>query len=239
MCRDFYKHYGGLRGITPAVMRSMYVELTGDTTESSATWLIDQLMHLYILGELPQTEINMRHMNSGCTAVYDLFFCKAKKVINDWIAKDDRRHSVAHLSKFISVCDLYENVKSRCSSEILIPSEEWLRLQFLPTDPTSSSAVHYTGCLNVKFAVQSRILCNEHEDDHYAACVFKYMQEMAVELWQLDPIFVCMDDKVKIPIMSLDVPPLQMSAIVCPWLCNTISLLQWIMTTQRGHSPHL
>ena len=39
-----------------------------------------------------------------------------------------------------------------------------------------------------------------HEDDHYAAAVFKYIRSMAVDLCHTSPSFACMDDKAKVPI---------------------------------------
>ena len=73
-------------------------------------------------------------------------------------------------------------MQSLCPPGTDFPSEEWLRLQFLPMDPLASSAVHYSGRLQVKFAVQSMVLRANHEDDHYAAAVFKYQRAMAVDL---------------------------------------------------------
>ena len=79
---------------------------------------------------------------------------------------------------------------------------ELLRLQFPQTNPCAASALHYAGCLQVKFAVQSRVLRPNHEDDHYASAAFKYMylRAMAVDLVCTKPVFACMDDKAKVPI---------------------------------------
>ena len=198
MRQEFYSKYGQLTGMTPAVMRAVYLELTGDaTTRGSAE--VDRRMQLYILGELPQISVDLRHMNSGRPEVYDAFYNVAAGVLQDWMAEDDRRHGVAHLSQFISIRDLHKSIVSKCPPGTSIPSEEWLRLQFLPVDPNAASAVHYTGRLEVKFAVQSRVLRADHEDSHYAAAVFRYQRDMAVDLQMTAPLFICMDDKAKIP----------------------------------------
>ena len=50
--------------------------------------------------------------------------------------------------------------------------------------------------------MQSRILRAQHEDDHWAAAVFKYLRSMA-DLQKssgTDVLFVCMDDKAEVPI---------------------------------------
>ena len=200
MRRDFYQKYGGLQGMSPVVLRSIYFDITGDATQMKASKAVDERMRLYLLGELPEVAVDLRHVNTGRPEVYNDFFALAEQVIQDWIAEDDRRHGVAHLSKFMSIRDLHEEVKQRCQPGTLIPSMEWLRLQFLPTNPRAASAIHYTGCLEVKFAVQSRVLLRNHEDDHYAAAVFKYLRAMAVDLVCTKPVFACMDDKAKIPI---------------------------------------
>lgn len=201
MRRDFYAQYGRLSGMSPAVMRAVYFDLTGDATASTGCSPdVDQRMRLYILGELPEIITDLRHMNSGRPQAYDQFFDVASHVLQDWLAEDDRRHGAMHLSKFISIPDFHRQVVCECPPGTKIPSQEWLRLQFLPVDPDAASAVHYTGKLEVKFAVQSRVLRAKHEDDHYAAAVFKYQRAMAVDLRNTQPVFVCMDDKAKIPI---------------------------------------
>uniref|UniRef100_U9UFF9 Uncharacterized protein n=2 Tax=Rhizophagus irregularis TaxID=588596 RepID=U9UFF9_RHIID len=41
---------------------------------------------------------------------------------------------------------------------INIPSIEWIRLQFWPTNPTSTRAMHYNGQFNIKYQIQARQL---------------------------------------------------------------------------------
>ena len=64
----------------------------------------------------------------------------------------------------ISVRDLREIIVKRLEIKynsslplnINIPCEEWIRLQFWPTNPTSAAAMHYTGRFNIKYQVQAR-----------------------------------------------------------------------------------
>ena len=54
--------------------------------------------------------------------------------------------------------------------------------------------MQHTGRLNIRFMVQTRQLQHEHVDGHYAAAVFRYMRELAVQLKnRCTP--VSMDDK--------------------------------------------
>ena len=66
----------------------------------------------------------------------------------------------------LSVCDLREIIIERLKilhndplpSTIHIPSEEWIRLQFCPTNATTTRSIQHTGRFNVKFKVQGRLL---------------------------------------------------------------------------------
>ncbi|EXX65881.1 hypothetical protein RirG_129110 [Rhizophagus irregularis DAOM 197198w] len=53
-------------------------------------------------------------------------------------------------------------------SIINISSIEWIRLQFWPTNPTSTRAMHYNGQFNIKYQIQARQL----RKAHYCACLF-------------------------------------------------------------------
>jgi hypothetical protein len=58
----------------------------------------------------------------------------------------------------ISIRDLCEIIIKRLnekliSESVLIPSKEWIRLQFQPTNLTTESAKQYTGRFNIKFMV--------------------------------------------------------------------------------------
>ncbi len=62
----------------------------------------------------------------------------------------------------------------------MIPSEEWLRLQFWTK--AAKVAMQYTGRLNVRYMVQKRKFRKNHGDEHYAAAQYRYMREYAVKL---------------------------------------------------------
>ena len=185
-------------------LRSVYQELTDDAAASQNPEM-DRRVQMYILGEIPEIQVDLRRLNSGRPAAYDEFFTKAMEVLADCQAEDSRRHGVAHMSKFLSIRDFHEQVKASCPVGTAIPSLEWLRLQLLLVDPRASSAIRYPGKLQVKKKVQSRILRASHEDGHYAAAVFKYLRSMAVDLRQ-HSLFLCMDDKAKVPVGEPDKP---------------------------------
>lgn len=150
--------------------------------------------------EDPDVVMDLRSLNTGQSARYDAFWEECDKFISEHSAVDDRRHgTVTHLSLAISIRDFIEQVKSRCSADILIPSAEWVRLQFWPKTPTAKAALHHTGRLKVKFQVQQRQFRREHVDSHYAACLYRYMREHAVSI-RTHSMFFCLDDKHKVKV---------------------------------------
>ena len=107
----------------------------------------------------------------------------------------------------ISIRELCENIIERLQakydeetfSTILIPSEEWIRLQFQPTNPTMERAKQYTGRFDIKFMVQARQLRKDHPDTHYCAALFRYLREFAI-LYRQHVSFICANDKYKVSI---------------------------------------
>lgn len=109
------------------------------------------------------------------------------------------------MAKAISVRDLVDQVKARCPEGTEIPSSEWTRLQFWPKTPAAKSSLHYAGQFRMKFMVQQRQWRHSHIDAHYAAAIFRYVQEYALELQEYCA-FVCLDDKHKLKVGELNCP---------------------------------
>ena len=104
-----------------------------------------------------------------------------------------------HLAKAISVRDLREQVTNRCRPDTPIPSEEYIRLQFLPARKNTKTAEQYTGKLEVRRMVQQRQWRKSHEDSHYCACIFRYMREYALMMRDVS-VLVCVDDKHRVKV---------------------------------------
>ena len=62
MRRDFYQKYGGLRGMSPIVLRFIYFDITGDATQMKASKAVDERMRLYPLEEVPE----VANISSSC-----------------------------------------------------------------------------------------------------------------------------------------------------------------------------
>ena len=152
----------------------------------------------------PSLIFDLRHLNPGRISRYEEFWEAAAQYIADVAetAVDDRRHDpVLHLATAMSTSHLLKEVKKRldvlAKSEVPCPSEQWLRLQFWPADPSRRSSLQYTGRLKIKYQVQARQIRKQHEDAHYCSALLKYLKEMAV-LYRSHTTFVSMDDKHKV-----------------------------------------
>lgn len=95
-------------------------------------------------------------------------------------------------------------------SSASIPSDEYVRLPFLPINKLAHSSVKFTGRFNIKFKVQRRSLRSNHEDSHYTATLFKYLKQFAVKFRDHTILLSC-DDKHNIqvgehhhPVAALD-----------------------------------
>jgi len=63
-----------------------------------------------------------------------------------------------HLSHAISVRDLINQVTKICSPDTLIPSKQWLRMQFSPNNEAVKVSEYYTGKFDIKYMVQAHQL---------------------------------------------------------------------------------
>eukprot|EP00117_Sycon_ciliatum_P050684 scpid23387/ scgid35748/ len=207
MRQNFTEMCSNITTISPIVRRYLYTCLSGDasTPETAVERDTEERMRLVVLGELPELAADLRHLSSGRPGGYDVFLAAAQDIIRDCTAEDKRRHGVAHMSHFLSQRDLHKQASDKCPEGTPIPSVAWLALQFHPKSSQASSALKYTGKLNVRYCIQSRQLRAAHEDDHYCLSLFKLQRAMAVELAEFSH-FVCLDDKAKIPIGEPDAP---------------------------------
>lgn len=151
--------------------------------------------------EDPDIIVDLRSLNGKDGTRFDVFWDHCKIFLNESVAVavDDRRHcQVTHLARAISIRDLVEQVMALCPEGTPIPSLEWVRLQFWPKTPSSSS-LHYTGRFKLKFVVQQRQWRRSHPDSHYAAAVFRYMREYSILLRGFC-LFISLDDKHKVKV---------------------------------------
>ena len=85
-----------------------------------------------------------------------------------------------HMPLTISVHHLQELIKKRLEetfpvSTPAIPSQEWICLQFSPSNPFTEKALRNTGCFSVKFGIQIRQLRKDHPDLQLRKCSSEVM----------------------------------------------------------------
>ena len=193
-----------------SVLRHLYKDLTSDCSASAnlAESEVDERVTALFELEEPSLVYDLRDHFSGRQSKFDTFWQKAKEYLEEDVgtAVDDRRHStVLHVAKAISVRDLRERVVERCPDGTPIPSDEWIRLQFAPVCVSSCTALRYTGRLQVRHRVQQRQWRKQHEDSHYAACIYRYEREYAVFMRD-HAVFLSIDDKHRVKIGEPDFP---------------------------------
>lgn len=89
--------------------------------------------------EDPDVVLDLRSLNPGRSenTKYDQFWEECDRFLADKTAVNDRRHgTTSRLAISISIRDFIEQVKHHCDSSVLIPSDEWVRLQFWPKTPS-------------------------------------------------------------------------------------------------------
>lgn len=135
----------------------------------------ERLCALFELEE-PDLLFDLRVTNPGNQSHrFSVFWDKAKEFLEEDIqtAVDDRRHStVVHIAKAISVRDFKQQVQERCPPNTPIPSNELVRLQFVPAHRSYWTVAKYTSFLQVKKKVQQRQWRMEHMHHAlFAICV--------------------------------------------------------------------
>ena len=199
MRKDFQTSYQNIAGVTipKHVLRSIYTTLTNDATGDQNPD-IDGRIRLSVLGSAPNLVVDLRHLNkvrSGDT--FKTFFEQLEKEVEDVTAADERRHNIEHVSKYLSVRDLIDEVSKKLPNGTPIPSEATVLLAFVPKNCHANVAKLYTGRINLRFKVQTRQLRSNHQDDHYCSALFKYLKEYAIKNIA-ECTMVCMDDKSKV-----------------------------------------
>lgn len=199
MRREFSNKYCNIAGtnIPPYVLRSLYAELTLDASADQNPAL-DTRARLALLGQDPDLVIDMRHLNKGRpNDTFNAFFEALEKEVQSLMAADERRHNVEHVSHFISVPDLINQVKTKIPEGSPLPSEATVLLSFVPKNSHHKVAKLYQSRIPLRMTVQTRQLRAEHMDDHFCSAMFRYMKEYSVK-YRTDVKFVCLDDKSKL-----------------------------------------
>ena len=210
MRKEFLEKYNHLCTTSKAVLRSMYKSLVGDSSASSCATEkeVDDRVAQSVLGlDDPEIILDLRQLNGNPRSTnFDTFWEEVSSFLEESsLAVDERRHTdVLHMPVAVSVRHLRDCISERLQQKypersISIPSSEWIRLQFWPSNPYAHSAVKYTGRFQVKYAVQVRQLRKDHPDSKYVNVLLKYAKEFTVQNKAYVQM-ISIDDKATIPV---------------------------------------
>ena len=128
----------------------MYCTLTGDNSDEATSHQIDERIRLAIETEDPKLVTDLHHLNKGCPGdTFTILFCELEAIVEQLTAADDRRHKIAHMSEFFSVCDLIEKVKARIPEGLPLPSVLTVIHLFVPPNMHTKTAQYCTGKMNL------------------------------------------------------------------------------------------
>ena len=184
--------------IPPHIVRFIYQRLTLDGSADQNPAITERIEIMLNSSENQDLVLDLRHLNKGRPSeTFKQFFDTANEMIQEWAGADERRHGVAHMSQFISIRDLINQVKAKLPDDVPIPSESTVELAFAPPNMCSRAARRYTGRIDLKHQVQRRQLRNLHLDFHYCSAQFKYLREMAIQFKE-NCLLLSADDKAKV-----------------------------------------
>ena len=199
MRKEFVDRYCGLHSVTVPkfILRSIYSELSLNAS-SDQNPTVDSRVRQAILAEDPDMVLDLRHLNKGRPGeTFQPFFDILAAKIEEITAADERRHNIEHLSKFLSVKDLINDVRADLPADSLIPSESTVLFSFAPKNAYINTARLYKSKIPLQFKVQTRQLRLSHPDEHFCAALYKYMRQFAHKFRDITT-FVSIDDKSKI-----------------------------------------
>ena len=129
--------------------------------------------------------------------MYDDFWKACREVLLPNSAAEERRkddtvyasaaHSIPNLVKLATDALKRKVDEKELETMPPIPSEEWVRLQFVPNVSTSKASAKFTGALEARRAVQTRTLGKEHPDQHWVNAIVRMCVRFSsiIQMYQL------------------------------------------------------
>ncbi|POG58110.1 hypothetical protein GLOIN_2v1848933 [Rhizophagus irregularis DAOM 181602=DAOM 197198] len=164
MRKNVLNKYSYIRKVTPAVLRMLHFDLTGNAavTSDAISHDVEKRLRLMLSLADPNIIFDLRTNNGFKGTKFNVFWDEMDAYFNEQnlLAVDERRHgTILYMPLALSVRDLREIITGRLKinyndplpSTIYIPSDEWIRLQFCPTNATTTRSMHHTSQFNVKF----------------------------------------------------------------------------------------
>ncbi|RIA82589.1 hypothetical protein C1645_835141 [Glomus cerebriforme] len=169
MRKNVLQKYSLVRNISKPVLRMLYHDLTGDASlaNDQISKEMEERLRLMMLLEDPSIIIDLRINNGSQGSNLNIFW----EELMDILMRELRDRINTRLYAKYQGPSL--------PSDIFIPSEEWIRLNFAPSNAYTTKAMH--------------------EDEHYCRALFKYEREFNIK-YRDYIYFISADDKHKVPI---------------------------------------
>lgn len=165
--------------------------------------------------DVPEIMYDLQILNGNVkSSKYNPFWDKLALYLEELTpVVDERRHSdTPHMSVAVSLRHSRDLVKERLEKKYpadedkqQCPSLEWIRLQFWPPNPYSSTALQHTSRFKLRFGVQVRQLSRSHPDSKYVSVLLKYLKSFTVKFHHLTT-YVSINDKAIIPLGEPGLP---------------------------------
>ena len=208
--KDFLDKYNRLSKTPKYVLHNIYKSLVGDASSSNCVVEkeIDERVSKALIDlDDPNIVLDLREMNGNPKSnAFEAFWNEMSEYLEETTtAVDERRQGdVMHMPLAISIRHLRDIITERLQKKHTdnmpaVPSIEWIRLQFWPSNPYSSAALRYTGQFKVKHGVQVRLLRKDHPDARYVGNILKYVKGFSVQHKSLVRM-ISVDDKAIIPV---------------------------------------
>ena len=161
--------------------------------------------------------LNSRGGRGGGHTQFDLFYDKCKNILRTDGGAEERRKAgtedILYGSTVTSIPDLRKKAVKALLDDIKsgniqlmppIPSDESIRLQFVPNSAVVKAAGNMTGRLLVSRHIQMRTLRDKHVDQNWVNAQTKYHKEWIVDVMCMVGKhlvkFAGQDDKAKVPV---------------------------------------
>ena len=200
----FFDRYSSGITMDKVEHRDMYRYLTNDNSEAhtSSELAINDRMSRLLETNDTNIVVGLRVLNGHpLSTKFDAFWTALDQYFNEQIlaAQEGRHGEHLHMPFATSVEELVDTITQKLPAGTLIPSAEWVQLQFWPTNTTTDRALKHTGRFKVKMKVQSRQIRGWHEDTRYVLKQIMYMKEFTV-LYREHALLLWEYDKAMVPI---------------------------------------
>ena len=196
-----------LKRISNSALTALYKSFSGDASAIRITGgTIDTLMEKTNNGE-SITELSdfMTNSYKEREGKFNEFWQATNTILDENFIPDERRkdqilHRSSNVRSHAHLVDLViDRLRLENKSIDNIPSEEWVRLQFEPSNKWARTSEKYTQQFHATFVLQTRLIRKYHPDHKFGSVLFNYFKQFCIK-YRVHIMVRFLDDKCSIPI---------------------------------------